>query len=279
MDFNSLYRDYDSPVIVCHHRKEDSFITVPHLHSQYEIYYNISGGRSFFINNSFYLCEPHSVFLIPNTHIHKVTTDKNAPYERCIINIDKEITDKIATLPNMKNLGIDFLYAPENGGTHKILLTETEHNTFLKLIDSYIETSESELSKLIKLLEILKFIEKRYNPDKKSETSAPIVFSDKVIATIEENPTNQYSLNKIASMLYVSENYLCTKFKAETGITVNNYLVLRKFAEAKKLLHQGYSVKEACFNAGFSNYASFIRTFKEKEGISPGKLKSLSPPL
>ena len=279
MKYQSIYRDYNSPVIVCHHRKEDSFISVPHLHSQYEIYYNISGGRSFFINNSFYTCEPHSLFLIPNTQIHKVTTDKNVPYERCIINIDKEITDKISLLPNMRNYGLTFLYAPEGKGPHKILLNDSDHRTFLKLIDNYIQNTNSELTKLIQLLEILRFIECRYNPDTTYKSAESLVFSDKVIATIEQSPTAQYTLGKLASMLYVSENYLCTKFKSETGITVNNYLLLRKFAEAKKMLYSGYTVKEACFASGFRNYPSFIRTFKEKEGISPGKLKHLSPPL
>ena len=44
----SLYRDAPSPVIVYHNKNERPHVDVPHLHSQYEIYYNIDGAKGFF---------------------------------------------------------------------------------------------------------------------------------------------------------------------------------------------------------------------------------------
>ena len=283
MNPNSLYREFDTPVIVRHHRKEDTFIAVPHLHSQYEIYYHIHGGQSFFVDNTFYTCEPHSVFLIPNTQIHKVTTDKNIPYERCIINLHPEIVEKLSSLPNLQGSRLSFLReAGQDGRTHKIGLSDAQHIEFLHKIDTYItrESTAGDLEKLILLLEILRFLEDNYRPaDDTPTTAQPLVFSDQVIAFIEQNPAGVESLDPIAAGLYVSKNTLCTKFKAETGLTVNHYLILRKIAEAKKLLYQHHSVKEACFRAGFQSYSAFVRAFKEYEGILPGSLNRLSPPL
>ncbi|MFR8976128.1 MAG: helix-turn-helix domain-containing protein, partial [Eubacteriales bacterium] len=68
-------------------------------------------------------------------------------------------------------------------------------------------------------------------------------------------------------------------FKEEFGLTPENYLIVRKIAEAKKYLYMGASVKEACFLSGFHNYSNFIRTFKNFEGYSPGNLEKLTDPL
>lgn len=279
----SLYRDLSAPVIVCHHTREDSFISIPHLHSQYEIYYNIKGGQSFFINNTFYRCEPHSLFLIPNTHIHKVVVEKNTPYERCIININMDIISSISALPNMINSKLNWMKSAGSTKSHKIILESDAHQKFMALIDDYIkhEGVASELLQLIGLLKILNFLEEQFNLQKNETIPVcePDTLSDKVIRFIEQNLTNLLSIKDIANALYIHENYLCTKFKQETDMTINNYIILRKIAEAKKLLYNGYTVKEACYQSGFQNYSNFIRTFRNKEGYPPSKLTNLTTPL
>ena len=67
-----IFRDKQLAVSVDHSIDVDQFVTVPHLHCHYEIYYNISGGKSFFIENEFYECGPCDLFVIAKTHIHKV---------------------------------------------------------------------------------------------------------------------------------------------------------------------------------------------------------------
>lgn len=279
----SLYRDLSSPVIVCHHTKEDSFISIPHLHSQYEIYYNIKGAQSFFINKTFYRCEPHTIFVIPNTHIHKVVVEKDIPYERCIININAEIISAIGSLPNMTFSRLSWLQGAGTKNSHKITLDDQTHQEFTSLIDDYIkeESSSSELTQLIRLLELLRFVEEKFNQQKDDPVPVcePTTLSDKVIRFIEQDPTRQLSNTDIAKALFIHENYLCTKFKAETDMTINHYIILRKIAEAKKLLYQGASVKEACYGSGFQNYSNFIRTFKSREGYPPSQLTQLTTPL
>ena len=47
-----IYKEMNKPVIVYRNYGEYPFIPIPHLHSQYEIYYNIQGGRSFFVKQA-----------------------------------------------------------------------------------------------------------------------------------------------------------------------------------------------------------------------------------
>ncbi len=279
----SVYRDLTAPVIVCHHTREDAFISIPHLHAQYEIYYNIQGGQSFFIDKVFYQCEPHSVFLIPKTQVHKVVVEKNCPYERCIININAEIIESLAKLPNMAADQMDWLKLAGRGYPQKATLHESAHRAFVSMIDDYLRLPEQtgQLRRLIVLLELLELLREQFalQKDAPAPVCEPVTLSDKVIRYIERDPAQPFTIKEIAQALFVHENYLCTRFKAETDMTVNHYIILRKLAEAKKVLYRGGTVKEACFTSGFQNYSNFIRTFKSKEGYPPSQLKSLTTPL
>ena len=125
-----------------------------------------------------------------------------------------------------------------------------------------------------KLFEILAFARGEFArcEGMADHSAVPESWSDKALGYIEKH-FRRISVLAIASSLYVNEDYLNKVFKAETGITLNNFIILRKIAEAKKLLYLGHSVKETCVLAGFNDYANFIRTFKRIEGCSPGSFE------
>ena len=278
-----IYKEMNKPVIVYRNYGEYQFIPIPHLHSQYEIYYNIQGGRSFFVNKLFYRCEPHSLFVIPSTQIHKASIDPDVIYDRCIINIDDTIISTLNGLSNMQSHPLAWMNEIGVTRPHKVILTEEEHERFVKLIDDYSspKVEKDELAQLVRLLDIFVFVRNRFRRHAADSTAvvAPETWSDKAIQYIESEFTNDLSIREIANKLFINENHLCTIFKAETGLTINKYIILRKIAEAKRLLYYGYSVKEVCTRSGFNDYSNFIRTFKKTEGTSPSKLHKLTDPL
>ncbi len=273
-----IFRDNQLAVSVQHRIDVNQFITVPHLHYHYEIYYNINGGKSFLIENEFYECEPHDLFVIPKTHIHKVVAEKNEPYERCIIHIDDEIIASVNSMPQM-NSCLSWLDEIGSKYPRKVNLSQSRHEKFMMHIKEYdrLEDTHNELLIYSKLFEILAFARSEFaNSAEQGANSAepaePESWSDKALGYIEKN-FRKITVLGIASSLYVNEDYLNKVFKAETGITLNNYIILRKIAEAKKLLYLGHSVKETCVLSGFNDYANFIRTFKRIEGCSPGSFE------
>ena len=51
-----------------------------HIHDCYEIYYSISGGKQFFIDNQYYNVSPGDLFVINQYESHYITAlNKNAP--------------------------------------------------------------------------------------------------------------------------------------------------------------------------------------------------------
>ena len=273
-----IFRDKQLAVSVEHSIDVDQFVTVPHLHCHYEIYYNISGGKSFFIENEFYECGPHDLFVIAKTHIHKVVAEKNKPYERCIIKIDDKIISSVNSMPQM-NSSLNWLDEIGTNYPRKVKLSPQSHEKFMMHIHEYhrLEETSDKLLLYSKLFEILAFAKNEFEKchERGDKSAVPESWSDKALGYIEKNFRKTSILN-ISKNLYVNEDYLNKVFKSETGITLNNYIILRKIAEAKKLLYLGYSVKETCVLSGFNDYSNFIRTFKRIEGCPPGSFEIAS---
>lgn len=274
----TLFRDYTEPVIVYHNRGETPFVKIPHLHSQYELCYNIFGAQSFFIAGKFYKCRPHDLFLIPKTQIHKLSAMQNVTYERCILNISPSVVEAINSNP-LVTQPLTWLDKAGNGMPHRANLDEGQNIEFLRLCESWAKEKDS-LKKTAILLCLLSICHDAFLnvEDTGEDDYIPETLSDKAIALIERD-FNNITPEQISKALFVSEDYLCRIFHDETGVGIGKYITLRKLAEAKKLLFLGKSVKEACNLCGFGDYSSFIRTFKRTEGYPPGKLENLSAPL
>ena len=264
----------DEHIIVYHNKNFKRYISVPHLHSQYEIYYNICGARGFMVNGKFYKCNERDLLIIPKTHTHKAIVNKNTEYERCIINIDEMAIEKISSM--CKDTGCLDWIVHEDG---MVNLSSIQHDCFMKLVREY-GNCDSELGQLSVFINIMSFLEKAFQDTKKHEylSDDDISYADMIIRLVEKNAGN-ISVHDISSQIYLNEDYVSRLFKDETGITLNNYIITRRLAEAKRHLFLGKSVKEACFLSGFNDYSNFIRTFKKFEGYSPGELDHLTNPI
>lgn len=274
----SLYRDSMQPVIVFHNKNERPYVDIPHLHSQYEIYYNINGASGFFADKKLYECTRYDLFIVPAACVHKVLVGKEREYERCIINIDSKVVDAINAAPYM-NRPLSWLNGPEGAAPRVAKLKPAEHEAFMAHIEAY-NRSVGELERYGRLIEILAFISRYFQPGRETcgIRKQPDSVAEHALILIEEN-FKTIKISELSERMFVNESYLSGLFKEEYGITLANYLIIRKIAEAKKFLYMGVSVKEACFLSGFHDYSNFIRTFKKFEGHPPGALGKLTDPL
>ena len=274
---DSLYRNLSESITVCYNKTETPYISVPHLHSQYEIYYNINGAKGFMVDGKFYKCERRDLIIVPKVQTHKVIVRKNSPYERCIINIDETVLFYIESV--YKTIENTDWLKKETG---MVNLSEKEHNEFMALTESYLsyEKNKNSLMMLSNFFSIMSFIKRVFENQKMSEylMDEDISCADKIIRIVEKNFKN-INVSEIAMKMYMNEDYLNRIFKEKTGITIKKYLTIRKLAEAKKHLYLKKSVREACILSGFNDYANFMRIFKKYEGYTPGELEELTEPI
>lgn len=91
----------------------------------------------------------------------------------------------------------------------------------------------------------------------------------KAVAYLETHFRDDPSLAQTAEQACLSPVYFGSLFKQYTGQTYVNYLNSRKVHCAKMLLESGWSVTEACYNAGFGSLSGFLHTFRKTVGITP----------
>lgn len=78
------------------------------------------------------------------------------------------------------------------------------------------------------------------------------------------------SINELADTVALSPNYLSTLFKKEKGVTIQQYIRLRRIDAAKNmLLYSKYSVTETAEFLAFNSASHFIRIFKNETGMTP----------
>ena len=111
-------------------------------------------------------------------------------------------------------------------------------------------------------------ISKNTQIDKKNQTVI------KLLEWIEENYTENISLNQLSRISNLSEKYLCRIFKEYTSKTPINYInELRIDAACHEIAVKHKNITEAALSCGFNDLSYFSKTFKKYKNISPNQFK------
>lgn len=104
--------------------------------------------------------------------------------------------------------------------------------------------------------------------------------TEQVVTYINEHYSEDISIEQLASISGLSSCYFIRVFKQETGYTPHEYLVNCRMASARYLLKcTTLTVKEICYNVGFSDTSVFCNAFKRCNKMSPVKYReSFSAP-
>ena len=95
---------------------------------------------------------------------------------------------------------------------------------------------------------------------------------DTVIGTrhyINNNFDRELNLDLLSHIRFTSKFHLLRLFKKYYGQTPKQYLLDKRIQQAKKLLTQGRSVTETCYDIGFDSPCSFSTLFKSRVGFTP----------
>lgn len=249
-----------------------------HIHDCYEIYYSISGGKQFLIDNRFYDIEPGDIFFINQYESHYLTQVDTGIHERIVLSIYPEYLQSISS--NHTDLNYCFTHRQE-GVPLKLHLDNEMTARFLYLIHKIADTEGfgSDLTERSAFTELMVFLNRLFYQSCHCEhpdiSENPIITNhpqvDDILTYINQNIAEDLSLETLSNNFYLSGSYLCRIFKSTTGTTINKYITARRITIAKALLNEGLSVTEACEKCGFNDYSNFLKSFTKAVGISPKK--------
>ncbi len=268
---------YSDEKILFHHSidlnpmKLEANLAAPKAHNRNEILYFISGRASYLVEGSVYKLVPGSVLIIRSGEMHKIVIEEDLPYERMALHFDADIMnliDKSGVLSepfNNRPLGVGNLYSSNDIRIGHIY-------ECLKSIDSSPEDNEMRriaiTSNLFAILyEIKLAFDKRGS---KKFSNRPVrSLTGEIIAYINANLSSELSLDMLSEKFYISKNHLNRIFKIATGVTVWEYVKLKRLIMARNYILSGSSAITACQSSGFNDYSAFYRAYKEQFGVSP----------
>ena len=261
---------------IAHLYKEEKAMDM-HIHDCYEIYYSISGGKQFLIDNKFYSIEPGDIFIINQYESHKLTQIDKMVHERIVISIHPDYTKRLSTSDT--NLDACFFDRPEDF-SHKISLNKEQQKRFLYYINKITgaEGYGHDIIEQTSFMELMVMINNILQTSRAHESSTYVYNKqvDDILAYINQNIAFPISTESLAKDFFLSESYICRIFKAATGTTINKYIRARRISIAKSLLNDGVSVMEAYEKSGFTDYSNFFNAFTKAVGISPKKYAQCS---
>jgi AraC family transcriptional regulator len=94
----------------------------------------------------------------------------------------------------------------------------------------------------------------------------------RVAELLRENLDGQIGLADLARECGLSVSHFTRSFRRSFGTSAHRYLILRRIEQSKSLLSKSvFALSDVALEAGFSDQASFSRTFKALVGIPPGQ--------
>lgn len=98
---------------------------------------------------------------------------------------------------------------------------------------------------------------------------------NKAMHYVRENCHKRLSVEEIADAVHLSKEYLSSKFKEVTGVSLPDYINQQKVSEAKQyLLFTDMSLAEIAESLSFSSQSYFQSVFKKHTGHTPAKYRA-----
>ena len=259
------------------HYIDDSLMEVEyHNHDFYEIYFFLSGKVTYIIEGKSYSLKPGDIILINNKDLHKPVFGADDIYERIIIWININFIGK----QNADGLNLSMCFDSSSRGKYNLIRPNAEMqasimSTVKKLEKVYSATSYgSKVLKEIHLTELLIYLNKAYLNTSDEEIQNDVYYNEAInhiVQYINENLSNDLSLDVLAAEFFKSKYHLEREFKKHIGYTIHDYIQRKRLIMAKILLRGNIPATEVYLRCGFGDYSNFIRSFKKAFGLPPKK--------
>ena len=224
---------------IAHLYKEEKAMDM-HIHDCYELYYSISGGKQFLIDNRFYSISPGDLFVINQYESHKLTQIDNSVHERIVLSIYPDFVRRLSTAET----DLDYCFSNRDSRfQHRLSLDRASRQRFLYYVNK-ITSADGYAHDIIEqaaFLELLAMINAlMMNALSDSHAADPPVSDYKynqqvndILAYINQNIGQNITVEQLAAGFFLSESYICRIFKQATGTTINKYITARRISIAK----------------------------------------------
>lgn len=236
-----------------------------HCHNHFEIYFITKGNCCYFIENKVYHLIPGDIILIPEGIMHN-TEYQNTIYTRKLISCSEYFIPEC-----IKSLLPSLLYLYRNPE-----IIESVEQIFSKVEEEY-ANKDSLSEEIFKCYTHMLFFLLVRHPNQYIPQQEEKHYIDDAIHYLQNNYTQQISLQDISGRYFVSPEHFSRVFKQKTGFNVSEYLNILRLQKAENLLKQltAAPITEIAEDCGFNDSNYFCVKFKKLYGMPPKKFQTL----
>ncbi|MBQ7897245.1 MAG: helix-turn-helix transcriptional regulator [Clostridia bacterium] len=253
--------------------------TTSYLHYDVELslIYFIHGIGEIKIEGKKYTIEDNDLILLKPSELYHCNVKDGTYHERLVLYFSGDLFE------NFKESGKALLkafYNRPDGFENKIpakIVKENKIDIEIKELLNLVK-DQSEVKKIVSVCKTVEILAKLRNvissssEEQSAQTSEnPLI--NNVIAYINQNFSENISLEDISKRFYIDKYYISHLFKEQVGVTLWNYVIFRRLTAFNDLIRANTSIEEACFRVGFKNYSNFFRLYKKHMQMTPTKFK------
>lgn len=273
-DITALNRGYLNEEFRLYHLKDNKAQEIEyHFHEFDKIVIFISGSVSYIIEGMTYYLKPWDILFIRHGSIHRPVISREEEYERVVLWMNRDFLDAhsyegddLSSCFKLSDLTKRFLLrpAPEDLVTLPVRLSELEEE-----VKS--EDFGNRLMIRTLFLQLMVILNRCYRKQTGTESGSFIYDPkvDEVLSFINKNLNGDLSIEAMAKRFYISKYHFMRRFKAATGFTIHSYVLQKRLNMAAELISGGISAAEAAYRTGFTDYSSFLRSFKRVYNLTP----------
>jgi AraC-like DNA-binding protein len=222
----------------------------------------IQGNVEYQIEGYRFTTAPGSLILIPPSVSHGMTTKTTDPYCRISIHFRPAFLDEDEQDSLLKMFKAEGVYYPDLAKTGIGFLVQSVFDC---------KKMEASLQKIALKSRIVSLLTHIYHLSSQKITDTTIVDKriQNILLYLNSNLQKSFSLGEIARKFRISKNYLNVLFHHGTGMTVNQYIRMKRLIQARQSILNGLTAEEAAWQAGFNDYSNFFRAYKSYFGIMP----------
>ncbi len=240
-----------------------------HIHDYYELFCFVSGKASYMVEGNIYELRPGTVMIMRSSETHKLIVDGSEKYERYILTFYPEAL----RLKGLDNCLLDPFTKRMVGEKNIYNISDFENFRILDLIVKTCNecrelTAQNALyCNLASILCSINCAFKKYYDNKGYSGERDI--GRELLNYINDNLTEELSINRICNYIHLSPTQLGRRFKELTGTTVYQYILSKRLIMAQRYIAKGRSAAEAAQKSGFGDYSCFYRMYKKRFGYAP----------
>lgn len=248
--------------------------SVVHSHPYYELIIPITGSNVLYsYSGSLMTLHPGEMILFPAERYHSGKYDISDDIsERMVVQIDASIWDAA-----MRRTGLDNPTWPRD-----VIVLDADdvsswdlRGLFERMAQSpYLKKAYQDTILVCELTELQLLIQQSVDSHRTQSSSTTSTLVAKAVEYLETHYTDpELTTAAVAQYTYSSREHLSRAFKEYTMESIHNYLTNLRMQHCRRGIAAGLSVLDACTESGFSNYSSFLKSFRRLYGLTPADYK------